>query len=154
MGGVFAVLPAYEADLYGAKYIGAIHGRFLTFAAAATVLGPTLLLNLKKMAETEAINGIQLSAFWEWSMIRKIVETDRAFNRWSKYFSQTCWPRLILKCSAPSLVADWKGLKALLRPRLSLSQSWWPLCLLALLIQGESWSRLYSMSALQLCSLA
>ena len=75
MGGVFAVLPAYEADLYGAKYIGAIHGRlvntksplpveikmcfgrFLTFAAAATVLGPTLLLNLKKMAETEAING-------------------------------------------------------------------------------------------------
>ena len=31
--------------------------RFLTFAAAATVLGPTLLLNLKKMAETEAING-------------------------------------------------------------------------------------------------
>ena len=75
MGGVFAVLPAYEADLYGTKYIGAIHGRlvdfilrsdysqnivlcrFLTFAAAATVLGPTLLLNLKKMVETEAING-------------------------------------------------------------------------------------------------
>jgi len=58
MGGVFAVLPAYEADLYGTKYIGAIHGRFLTFAAAATVLGPTLLLNLKKMAETEAINDL------------------------------------------------------------------------------------------------
>ena len=82
MGGVFAVLPAYEADLYGTKYIGAIHGRlvdfifpsdliiiftkhcfgrFLTFAAAATVLGPTLLLNLKKMAETEAINGTHLN---------------------------------------------------------------------------------------------
>merc|ERR1719187_1863620 len=58
MGGVFAVLPAYEADLYGTKYIGAIHGRFLTFAAAATVLGSTLLLNLKKMAETEAINDL------------------------------------------------------------------------------------------------
>ena len=29
MGGVFAVLPAYEADLYGAKYIGAIHGRLV-----------------------------------------------------------------------------------------------------------------------------
>ena len=29
MGGVFAVLPAYEADLYGAKYIGAIHGRLI-----------------------------------------------------------------------------------------------------------------------------
>jgi len=58
MGGVFAVLPAYEADLYGAKYVGAIHGRFLTFAACATVLGPTLLLNLRKMAENEAINDL------------------------------------------------------------------------------------------------
>jgi len=58
MGGVFAVLPAYEADLYGAKYVGAIHGRFLTFAACATVLGPTLLLNLRKMAENNAINDL------------------------------------------------------------------------------------------------
>jgi len=58
MGGVFAVLPAYEADLYGAKYVGAIHGRFLTFAACATVLGPTLLLNLRKMAESNAINDL------------------------------------------------------------------------------------------------
>jgi len=58
MGGVFAVLPAYEADLYGAKYVGAIHGRFLTFAACATVLGPSLLLNLRKMAENDAINEL------------------------------------------------------------------------------------------------
>jgi len=58
MGGVFAVLPAYEADLYGSKYIGAIHGRFLTFAAAATLLGPSLLLNLKKMSETEAMTDL------------------------------------------------------------------------------------------------
>merc|ERR1712226_373290 len=34
------------------------HGRFLTFAAAATVLGPTLLLNLKKIAEREAIEDL------------------------------------------------------------------------------------------------
>ena len=27
MGGTFAVLPAYEADLYGPKYVQAIHGR-------------------------------------------------------------------------------------------------------------------------------
>jgi hypothetical protein len=31
--------------------------RFLTFAAAATVIGPTLLLNLKRMAEADAIAG-------------------------------------------------------------------------------------------------
>merc|ERR1711915_1130405 len=58
MGGVFAVLPAYEADLYGSKYIGAIHGRFLTFAACATIAGPTLLLNLRRMAENEAIQEL------------------------------------------------------------------------------------------------
>ena len=52
------MLPAYEADLYGSKYIGAIHGRFLTFGAAATVAGPTLLLNLRKMAEVSAINDL------------------------------------------------------------------------------------------------
>merc|ERR1712168_1096668 len=58
MGGTFAVLPAYEADLYGSKYVGAIHGRFLTFAAVATVLGPTLLLNLKNLAENKAITDL------------------------------------------------------------------------------------------------
>ena len=57
MGGVFSVLPAYEADLYGSKYVGAIHGRFLTFGAVATIVGPTLLLNLRSIAETEAIAG-------------------------------------------------------------------------------------------------
>ena len=36
----------------------------MTFAAAATVLGPTLLLNLKKMAETEAINGTHFNLTW------------------------------------------------------------------------------------------
>jgi len=58
MGGTFAVLPAYEADLYGSKYVGAIHGRFLTFGAAATVAGPMLLLNLRKIAEVNAINEL------------------------------------------------------------------------------------------------
>merc|ERR1719192_787797 len=58
MGGVFSCLPPYEADLYGSKYVGAIHGRFLTFAAVATVLGPTLLLNLQKAAENNAINDL------------------------------------------------------------------------------------------------
>ena len=65
MGGVFAALPAYEADLYGPKYVGAIHGRFLTFAAAATVLGPTLLLNLRKIAENGAITGNNNGHFFD-----------------------------------------------------------------------------------------
>merc|ERR1712098_685324 len=39
-------------------YVGAIHGRFLTFGAAATVAGPMLLLNLRKLAEVNAINEL------------------------------------------------------------------------------------------------
>ena len=57
MGGTFAVLPAYEADLYGPKYVQAIHGRFLLAATVSTIVGPSLLLNLRKMAETSAIQG-------------------------------------------------------------------------------------------------
>merc|ERR1712032_1145520 len=38
LGGTFAVLPAYEADLYGPKYVGAIHGRFLLAASLSTEL--------------------------------------------------------------------------------------------------------------------
>merc|ERR1719308_644168 len=69
MGGTFAVLPAYEADLYGSKYVGAIHGRFLTFGAAATVAGPMLLLNLRKLAEVNAINEL-LTKVWSCSVRR------------------------------------------------------------------------------------
>jgi len=58
MGGVFAVLPAYEADLYGPKYVGAIHGRFLLAATVSTIVGPGLLLNLRKMAESDAITDL------------------------------------------------------------------------------------------------
>jgi len=58
MGGVFAVLPAYEADLYGPKYVGAIHGRFLLAATVSTIVGPALLLTLMKMAESKAITDL------------------------------------------------------------------------------------------------
>ena len=55
LGGTFAVLPAYEADLYGPKYVGPIHGRFLLAATASTIVGPGLLLNLRKVAESQAL---------------------------------------------------------------------------------------------------
>jgi len=58
LGGTFAVLPAYEADLYGPKYVGAIHGRFLLAATVSTVVGPGILLTLRKMAESEAFTQL------------------------------------------------------------------------------------------------
>ena len=58
LGGVFSVLPAYEADLYGPKYVGPIHGRFLLAAAVSTTLGPALILNIRKMAESQALTDL------------------------------------------------------------------------------------------------
>jgi MFS family permease len=42
-GGGFATIPAYLADLFGTKMVGAIHGRLLTAWSAAGVLGPVLV---------------------------------------------------------------------------------------------------------------
>ena len=58
LGGTFAVLPAYEADLYGPKYVQAIHGRFLIAATVSTIAGPSILLNLRKMSENSAIQDL------------------------------------------------------------------------------------------------
>lgn len=58
MGGAYSVLPAYEADLYGPKYVGPIHGRFLLSSSAASLTGPPLLFYLRKKSEMSAINDL------------------------------------------------------------------------------------------------
>jgi MFS family permease len=42
-GGGFATIPAYLSDLFGTRYVGAIHGRLLTAWSAAGVFGPALV---------------------------------------------------------------------------------------------------------------
>lgn len=42
-GGGFATIPAYLADLFGAGFVSAIHGRLLTAWSTAGVLGPVLV---------------------------------------------------------------------------------------------------------------
>jgi len=58
MGGVFSVLPPYEAHLYGSKYVGAIHGRFLPFSTIRGIAGPAIVLNLREKEEQEAFQNI------------------------------------------------------------------------------------------------
>jgi len=58
MGGVFSVLPPYEADLYGSKYVGAIHGKFLPFSTLRGIAGPAILLHLRNKEESKAIDEI------------------------------------------------------------------------------------------------
>ena len=37
MGGVYATLPAYEADIFGTKYVGANHGKMLLASSSAGI---------------------------------------------------------------------------------------------------------------------
>jgi MFS family permease len=49
-GGGFATVPAYLADLFGTRFVGAIHGRLLTAWSAAGIVGP-VLVNYIRQAE-------------------------------------------------------------------------------------------------------
>lgn len=42
-GGGFSTVPAYLRDIFGTRYVGAIHGRLLTAWSAAGVIGPVLV---------------------------------------------------------------------------------------------------------------
>jgi hypothetical protein len=42
-GGGFATVPAYLRDMFGTKYVGAIHGMLLTAWSAAGIFGPVLV---------------------------------------------------------------------------------------------------------------
>jgi MFS family permease len=47
-GGGFATLPAYVADLFGTRFVGAIHGRVITAWSVAGVVGPALIAQLRQ----------------------------------------------------------------------------------------------------------
>jgi MFS family permease len=51
-GGGFATIPAYLADMFGTKFVGAIHGRLLTAWSMAGILGP-VLVNYIREAQLE-----------------------------------------------------------------------------------------------------
>ena len=42
-GGGFAAVPAYLADIFGTRFVGAIHGRLLTAWSTAGIIGPLLV---------------------------------------------------------------------------------------------------------------
>lgn len=52
-GGGFATIPAYLADLFGTRFVGAIHGRLLTAWSTAGIVGP-VVVNYIREAEIAA----------------------------------------------------------------------------------------------------
>eukprot|EP00550_Attheya_septentrionalis_P001454 CAMPEP_0198289224 /NCGR_PEP_ID=MMETSP1449-20131203/7489_1 /TAXON_ID=420275 /ORGANISM="Attheya septentrionalis, Strain CCMP2084" /LENGTH=651 /DNA_ID=CAMNT_0043987521 /DNA_START=212 /DNA_END=2167 /DNA_ORIENTATION=+ len=57
-GGIFSVLPAYIADLFGQKHAGAIHGKALTAWAASAVAGPMGLAYLRSQSVEHGIQDL------------------------------------------------------------------------------------------------
>jgi MFS family permease len=64
-GGGFATIPAYLADLFGAQFVGAIHGRLLTAWSTAGVIGP-LLVGYIRDAQLQA--GIERALVYDRTM--------------------------------------------------------------------------------------
>ena len=47
-GGGFATVPAYLADVFGTRFVGAIHGRLLTAWSTAGVIGPIVITQIRE----------------------------------------------------------------------------------------------------------
>lgn len=57
-GGTFSCIPAYEADIFGSKNVGSIHGRMLTGTTVSSFAGPMTLATLRSNAEKLAIHDL------------------------------------------------------------------------------------------------
>lgn len=49
-GGNYATMPAYEADVFGAKEVGAIHGRMFLASSLASIVGPLMITTQRRQA--------------------------------------------------------------------------------------------------------
>jgi hypothetical protein len=54
-GGGFSTVPAYLRDLFGTRYVGAIHGILLTAWSAAGVAGPVIVNYLREYNITHGV---------------------------------------------------------------------------------------------------
>ena len=89
-GGGFATVPAYLADLFGTRYVGAIHGRLLSAWSLAGIVGPFIVSNMRDTAIAastprdlvyppiyQALAGLLLIAFVANLLIRPV---DKRFH--------------------------------------------------------------------------
>jgi MFS family permease len=58
-GGGFATVPAYLRDLFGTRYVGAIHGMLLTAWSMAGILGPVLVNYIREYNLTHGVAAAQ-----------------------------------------------------------------------------------------------
>ncbi|HYZ24428.1 MAG TPA: OFA family MFS transporter, partial [Rhodopila sp.] len=58
-GGGFATVPAYLRDLFGTRYVGAIHGMLLTAWSMAGIFGPVLVNYIREYNVTHGVAAAQ-----------------------------------------------------------------------------------------------
>lgn len=58
-GGGFSTVPAYLKDMFGTRYVGAIHGLLLTAWSAAGVLGPVLVNYIREYNVAHGVPNAQ-----------------------------------------------------------------------------------------------
>jgi hypothetical protein len=54
-GGGFSTVPAYLRDMFGTRYVGAIHGLLLTAWSAAGIFGPVLVNYIREYNVTHNV---------------------------------------------------------------------------------------------------
>lgn len=64
-GGGFATIPAFLADLYGARNVGAVHGVILTAWSAAGVAGPLVITRIREARLAALPAGASRVALYE-----------------------------------------------------------------------------------------
>jgi hypothetical protein len=67
-GGGFATVPAYLADVFGTRFVGAIHGRLLTAWSTAGVLGPLIVTSLRDHALAAKVPASQVYPPIYWAL--------------------------------------------------------------------------------------
>ena len=58
-GGGFSTVPAYLRDMFGTRYVGAIHGILLTAWSAAGISGPVLINYIREYNVTHGVPKAQ-----------------------------------------------------------------------------------------------
>jgi MFS family permease len=58
-GGGFATVPAYLRDMFGTRYVGAIHGLLLTAWSMAGIFGPVLVNYIREYNVTHGVGAAQ-----------------------------------------------------------------------------------------------
>ncbi|MDE2374856.1 MAG: MFS transporter, partial [Hyphomicrobiales bacterium] len=58
-GGGFSTVPAYLKDMFGTRYVGAIHGLLLTAWSAAGIFGPVLVNYIREYNITHGVPKAQ-----------------------------------------------------------------------------------------------